>query len=125
MCTAERPRSNTPLAALALLNDPSFVEAARGFAQRILASEETADEARLKFAFHETLSRQPEELESRVLAKTLAEQRAFYASQPQAAEELLSIGLLKLPENVDRVELASWTQVARVLLNLNETITRN
>lgn len=124
-CTAERPRSNTPLAALALLNDPSFVEAARGFAQRILASEETADEARLKFAFHETLSRQPEELESRVLAKTLAEQRAFYASQPQAAEELLSIGLLKLPENVDRVELASWTQVARVLLNLNETITRN
>ncbi len=136
-CTARRSPSNTPLAALALLNDPSFNEAARGFAQRILTEQPNSPkeqeqgpisdemDQRLLFAWRTALHREPDAQEREVLSRTLAEQRAYYQKHPQAAQELLSIGMWPLPEKHDPQELAAWTQVARVLLNLNETITRN
>jgi len=124
-CTAQRPRSNTPLAALVLLNDPTFLEAARAFAQRTLAEGRMTDEERVAFAFREATSRAPDDVERGVLLKLLEKNRARYKSDAQAAAELVKTGLAPVPKDVDVVELAAWTQVCRALFNLNETVSRN
>jgi len=124
-CTAERPRSNTALAALVLLNDPSFTEAARAFAGRILQDGGESTEERLNFAFREATSRPADSEEQRVLTALLKQSFKYYREHPKAADELLSVGLSKSPDGLDRVELASWTAVARAVLNLNEVVTRN
>ena len=123
-CTVERSRSNTPLQALVLLNDPTYVEAARAFAYRAIVQGGAGIEARLRWAYRQALSRDPDSRELGVLAGLLEKHRAEYAADPAAAAKLLSIGESKLPEGVDPVELAAWTSVVRVLLNLHETITR-
>ncbi len=124
-CTAERPRSNTPLAALALLNDPTFVEAARVFATRILQDAEPKDAARLDFAFQRALSRKPDDVERKILTAHLLRTRAEYTQDSDAARALTGIGLAPMNDDVDVVELATWTAIARAVLNLNETNTRN
>ncbi len=125
-CTAQRPRSNTPLAALALLNDPSFVEAARGFAQRIISQcHNDAPAARIEFAFRLALSRSPDDFETEQLFTLWERSQDYYQQHPDAASELLTVGLSPVLEGQSPVELASWTAVARALLNLHEVITRN
>jgi mono/diheme cytochrome c family protein len=124
-CTSQRPRSNTPLAALVLLNDPTFVEAARGFAARILDEGGETDDTRLDHAFRLSVSRNPDEFERELLLELLNENRRQYRDDPASAEKLLEIGLSDLGRNGDAVELAAWTQLARAMLNMNETITRN
>jgi hypothetical protein len=125
-CTAQRPRSNTPLAALALLNDPSFVEAARGFAQRIIAqTPDDSPQARVEFAVRRALSREPDEFERNQLLRLWRGQREYYQSHPQAAAELMKVGLAPVPAEMDPIELAAWTSVARAVLNLHEAMTRN
>ncbi len=124
-CVARRPQSNTPLAALALLNDPSFVEAARVFAERILCDGGESTDARLAFAFHHAVSRVPDARENDLLSKLLASSRKRYESDTKAAGELISTGQAPRAENVDPIELAAWTTVARAILNMNQTITRN
>ncbi|MEX1039640.1 MAG: PSD1 and planctomycete cytochrome C domain-containing protein [Pirellulaceae bacterium] len=123
-CTAERPRSNTPLAALALLNDPSFVEAARAFASRILLEGGDTDEARIRFAYKAALSRplEPDELE--VLVEVLTENREKFRAHPEEAAKLLEVGIASREQQLDAAELAAWTQVARVIFNLDEFIAR-
>jgi hypothetical protein len=121
-CTAERPRSNTPTAALVLLNDPTFVEAARVFAQRILQAE---TEDRIGYAFGEALQRDPDADERQLLEHFVASNRAEYAADSVAAKALIAEGLTPVPEGLDAAELATWTAFARALLNVNETITRN
>jgi hypothetical protein len=123
-CTAARPKSNTPIAALVLLNDPTFLEAARVFAHRVMTEGGTNDERRLAFAFREVTGRTPDDTERTILAKVLAADRARYKSEPEAANEAIHIGLKPVPASMDVVELAAWTGVGRVLLNLSETITR-
>jgi len=131
-CTAERARSNTPLAALALLNDPSFVEAARVLAARLLRETPGAtDERRLQEAFERVLSRPADHVECEELLGLLAAERAHYARHPEEASRLLSIGQYPAPALAPTTpsapspaELAAWTSIARVLLNLHETITR-
>ncbi len=123
-CTASRARSNTPLQALVLLNDPSFVEAARAFAVRLLREQTGSDEERLESAWRRALLRTPDAQELLILARLLASQRAAYRSDPKAAEAVTAIGLTPVPDGLDRIELAAWTAVARALLNLHETITR-
>jgi hypothetical protein len=123
-CTVERPRSNTPLQALVLLNDPTYVEAARVFARRVLAEGGTSTQERLRWAYRQTLSREPSAQESSVLAALFEKHRSEYAAEQVAAQQLISAGEAPVPENVDRAELAAWTSVVRVLLNLHETITR-
>jgi hypothetical protein len=123
-CTAQRPRSNTPLAALVLLNDPTFTEAARAFAQRTLDTKGD-DAAKVAFAFREATSRKPDDFERDVLLKLLAQNRDRYASDPQAAGSLVHVGLTQVKKDSDPVELAAWTQVCRAILNLGEVITRN
>jgi len=124
-CTAQRPRSNTPTAALVLLNDPTFIEAARALAARIITDGGTGFDSRTDFAYRTVLSRSPDSDEREVLASLLEETRKGYELDSTAAPELLSIGGSPIPATIDPIELASWTAVARVLLNLNETVTRN
>lgn len=124
-CTAQRPRSNTPLAALALLNDPTFVEAARAFAARILKKGGDTDESRITFAFRLATSRAPDEAEQSVLLSLLADTRKDFTSDEAAAKKLLATGLAPTQSEVPHNELAAWTTVARALLNLNESMTRN
>jgi hypothetical protein len=123
-CTANRNVSNTPQQALTLLNDPTFVEAARAFAQRVLSSRPGADSTLLEFAYEEALSRpiRANELES--LEHFLAGQRSHYQANPGESKRLAHVGMAQQPTNMDETELAAWTQVCRVILNLHETITR-
>jgi hypothetical protein len=124
-CTAKRPRSNTPTAALVLLNDPTFVEASRAFAARIIREEPGDFSSRLDRAFQLALSRDPEEEEERLLRNLYEKTRDEYASAPEKVAPLLKVGIAPAPEGIPPVELASWTAVSRALLNLNEAITRN
>jgi hypothetical protein len=124
-CTAQRPISSTPTAALVLLNDPSFVEAARVLAAKVLACGATSDEERIRWAWRRVLGREAQSHEAERLSQLLAKHRAEFAADRPAAEALVSIGISPRAENVDVAELAAWTSVSRVLLNLNETITRN
>lgn len=124
-CTADRPRSNTPLQSLVLLNDPSYVEAARAFAELILRHGGSSSGERLHFAFRRAVSRDVTPAESQVLERLLDKHLAEYKSDPAAAGELLSTGARAVPADLNKTELAAWTSVARTILNLHETITRN
>lgn len=124
VCVVSRSNTTTPLQALVLLNDTQFVEAARVFAERILA-QPGDDTARLRWAFSEAVSRPPQSTELRVLSSTLARERQRYAANESAARALLAVGEAPRNRNLDAPEHAAWTQVATLLLNLSETITRN
>ncbi|HEX5472594.1 MAG TPA: PSD1 and planctomycete cytochrome C domain-containing protein [Lacipirellulaceae bacterium] len=124
-CTADRPVSSTPTAALVLLNDPSFLEAARALAAETLAKAPPDDAKRIEWAWRRVLDRKPKPAEAKVLKTLLEKHRQQYAADTKAADAVLSIGISRRPANVDPIELAAWTSVSRVLLNLNETITRN
>jgi hypothetical protein len=124
-CTVERPRSNTPLQALVLLNDPIYVEAARAFAERILRMGSSDMEQRIQFAYRQALCRQARPGELQVLASLYRKHVQQYKEDPSAATALLSIGDHRAPADLDRFELAAWTSVARIVFNLHETITRN
>ena len=123
-CVVQRPRSNTPLQALVLLNDPSYVEAARGLAARLIR-EEVDPRARLDRAFRLVLSRPARPQDASVLMSLVTRHYDQYAAQPAAARALLGTGDSPVPAGTDPAELAAWTSVARVLLNLHETITRS
>jgi len=122
-CVASRTVANTPQQALTLLNDPTFVEAARVLAQRVI-EERQGDEARLERVFWRVLSRGPKPKEKQSLLKLLASQRDFYRGNPKEAELLLNVGYAPRADKRDSPELAAWTSVSRVLLNLHEAITR-
>jgi hypothetical protein len=123
-CAAERNRSNTPQQALVLLNDPTYVEAARSFAARILGECPGGPEERLAWAWQRALQRNPRPDETQVMRELLAQHLEVYRGDPQAAAELLKTGFATVGDSVDQSEWAAWTHVARVLLNLHETITR-
>ena len=124
VCTFLRQRTQTPLQSLVLMNDPSFVEAARGLAERVLREEPKDTDKRLVRAFRHTLGRAPQSDEVVVLQKTYAEQLANFRQDSDAANALLKVGESPLPEKADHSELAAMTAVANVLLNLNETISK-
>lgn len=123
-CVVQRSRTNTPLQALVLMNDPTFVEASRKFSERImLASGETAS-ARIVFAFHSATARRPTAYETRVLLDIFHHQHDVYKKNQSAAVNLLNVGESDRNESLDIAELAAWTTVASVILSLDETITR-
>lgn len=124
-CIAERTRSNIPQQALVLLNDPTYVEAARAFAARILGENHGSLEQRITWAWQQTLQRDPSVDEMRMMSALFEERLASYRGNANAAADLLKVGLSPAPANFDQAELAAWTHVARVLLNLHETITRS
>ncbi len=124
-CVAQRAISNTPLQALVLLNDPSYVEAARVFAARIIVEGGLTAQSRLRWAFRQVVSRSPFADEESVLVEVYDKHLAEYRSDVAAATALLETGLAPAPENLDPGELAAWTSVARILFNLHETVTRS
>lgn len=123
-CTARRDRSNTPLQALTLLNDPTFVEAARAFAARIMRMGGSTTDARIRWAYRMVVSRAPTDPIAAELRGVFDRQLDFFRHQPDDATQLTSVGYAPTPTDIDPAELAAWTGVARVLLNLHETITR-
>jgi hypothetical protein len=124
-CTADRNRSNIPQQALALLNDPTYVEAARAFAARIVTEGGRDATSRITWAWLQALSRAPRADEVKTARALLDKHLAEYARDLPAAEALLRVGLAPAPKQIDPAELAAWTNVARVILNLHETITRS
>lgn len=123
-CVARRPVSNTPLQALTLLNDPSYVEAARVFAQRLLKTDSPDDTSRLNRAFMLALSRNPEPMESEALVALLERHRKDYQEDLESAKALVQTGLAPVDAEIPVTELAAWTSVTQTIFNLNETITR-
>jgi hypothetical protein len=120
-CTALRSYSNTPQQALTLLNDPTFVEAARAMAARLVALPAGTD--RLAHGFRLAMGREIKPSERPSLEKLVAEQSAYYKANPADATKLLKVGFSP-PSAGDPAELAAWTQACRVLLNSHEAITR-
>jgi hypothetical protein len=122
-CTVFRSRTNTPLQALALLNDVTFVEAARALAGRVLREEKTA-EARLRRAFRLAAGRTPRPAELAILKAGLDGHLAHYRKDKAAARKLVAVGDSKPEPSADVAELAAYTAVAGLVLNLDEVITR-
>ena len=124
-CTNERTRSSTPLQALVLLNDPTYVEGARQFAEQIVAQGGSTTAERLNFAFGKALTRPAKTEEIKVLEEVLARHLAEYKVDAEGAKKLLATGYAPMNGKTDVAELAAWTSVARVILNLHEVVTRN
>ena len=123
-CVVARPRTNTPLQALVTLNDPTFVEAARVFAQRILVEGPTDLEGRVKFAFRAALARAPTAAEIRALRGRYQHYLGQFRENREEASKLINVGMAPRPANLDIAEHAAWTALANILLNLDETIMR-
>ncbi|MEC9094364.1 MAG: PSD1 and planctomycete cytochrome C domain-containing protein [Planctomycetota bacterium] len=122
-CVAERAKSNTPNAALALLNDPTFVESARVFAERVLAQKLSINESAAQ-AFQFALLRKPDSVEIDLLVSLYRQNLETYQKDVSLAEALLEVGLKKPEDSLDTASLAAWTQVARALFNLDEFVSR-
>jgi hypothetical protein len=124
-CAADRARSNIPQQALVLLNDPTYVEAARVFAVRIVTEGGENTDDRIRWAWQQAVLRKPDAKELATLRDLVKKHAAEYAADRDSAEALLKVGLKPVPENIDAAELATWTSAARVILNLHETVTRS
>ncbi len=124
-CVVRRSRTTTPLQALALLHDPTYVEAARQFAERILAHGGATTDERIAFAFRTATARKPTAAEAKVLREVFEQQLAAFRKNPEAAAKSLKVGESARNEKLDGAEHAAWTAVARMILNLDETITKS
>ena len=125
-CAVSRARSNTPLQALVLLNDPIYVEAARALAVRIVREGGRSVDDRLQFGYRTVLGRPADTAELQTLAALVTEHQREFAADEQAARDSLEVGAspLAVPDGSTLAELAAYASGARVLLNLHETITR-
>jgi mono/diheme cytochrome c family protein len=124
VCTARRQATNTPLQALALLNDPQFVEAARFLGQRMLKEGGATTADRAGWAFRTVTGRKPSDRELSVLVALYEEQKAGFAANPKDAEKLLAVGDTRSDPKLDKVALAAATALAQAILNHDEAVTR-
>ena len=124
-CTVRRERTNTPLQALMLMNDPQFVEAARYLAQATLDAEVGGTEQRIQWMFQRCLARpaRPEEVKTIISAATTWSQQ--FQDNPEAAKQLITIGEQPAADKYKPAELAAWTMTANLLLNMDEFLTKN
>lgn len=122
-CFTRRSRTNTPLHALVLLNDPTFLEAARKLAERVMQKESTPA-ARLALAYRLALARTPAAAEQTIMLDLLRESLEKFRANPAAATKLLNVGDSPRDQALSEIELAAWATVMNVLLNLDETITK-
>jgi hypothetical protein len=123
-CNVARSRTNTPLQALVTLNDPTFVEAARVFAQKTLTEAPADPDARLIFAFRVAVARTPSSAELQFLKGHYETNLSRYQGDKDAASKLIAVGMSPRPMNLDVAEHAAWTSVCNILLNLDEAIMR-
>ena len=124
VCAVKRTRTNTPLQALVMWNDPTYMEAARKMAERVMLADHPSVENRIIAAFEIATSRKPTEQEAAVLKKVFEAQLDGYRNNPAAVQKLLSIGEAPHNAELDQPRLAAWTMVCSTILNLDETITR-
>ena len=123
-CSVRRSRTNTPLQALVLMNDPTYVEASRKLAERLMTEAGKDADARIDLAFRLTMARSPRSEEAEVLKGIYDQQLAVFRGDPAAADQLLKVGESPRDSKLDPAELAAWTTVTSVILNLDETITK-
>ncbi|MBP6824270.1 MAG: DUF1549 domain-containing protein [Acidobacteria bacterium] len=123
-CTVRDTRTNTPLQSLNLMNDVTYIEAARMLAELMLKEGGATIEQRLAWAFRRVTSRQPNEAEIKALVKNLNSQLEYFTRNPQEAEKLLTVGEKRNDDKLNRAELAAYATTASLLLNLDEVITR-
>jgi mono/diheme cytochrome c family protein len=123
-CSVREMRTNTPLQALALLNEVTFVEAARMLAQRVMIEEPGPPEARITLAFRLALARRPTDGELKVLVGDFERQRVRFREHPAEADKLLRFGEAPVEVRLDAGELAAYTAVASLILNLDEMVTK-
>jgi hypothetical protein len=123
-CTVRQSRTNTPLHALTTLNDTTYIEAARGLAQRILTSGAESPEKRLTLAYRLVVCREPNQQEQTILLAALGRLKREYTADPAAAQKLLAVGESKRNEKVNAVEHAAYTAVCLEILNLDEALTK-
>lgn len=126
-CLVKRPRTNTPLQALTLMNDPAYVEIALALAGRIISERPKADiGARIEYGFELVLGRQPKSQERAYLSEVFQERFQRLKSDPETASQIVKNGgpYIKLPNNITDKEMAAWFYIAGILLNLDETINK-
>jgi hypothetical protein len=123
-CTARRTITNTPLQALVLLNDPTYVEASRVLAEKTLSQAGRDPEKRIDFAFRLATDRKPQPQERAVLLTLAREELAEYRRDKASAMKLIGVGEAKRNPKLDPAELAAWTTVTSTILNMDETITK-
>ena len=123
VCTIERESTNTPLQALVLLNDPQFIEASRHLAFRVI-EKSTDDTERIEYAFKIVLSRPIENNELRILTQRLEQERFYFGENKEAALSFLQVGDSPIQTDIQPAELASWTIVSSLIMNLSEAITK-
>lgn len=123
-CIARRARTNTPLQALVLLNDPTYVEASRKLAERLIREAGRDPASRIDHAFRLALARPASPRERQLLRSLAARELAHYRTDREAAAKLLAVGESSYDHSLDAAELAAWTAVAGVILNLDETISK-
>jgi len=123
-CTVSRPITNTPLQAFVTLNDVTFVEAARVFAERIVREGGDKTSSRLAFAMESALAREPSEAEMRILSALFVEMPAHYRENPAAAKQIVAAGESPAASGIDPIEQAAWTAVAQAIMNLDEMLTK-
>jgi hypothetical protein len=122
VCTVRRARTNTPLQALVTLNDPVYIEASQALARRIVAAGGSTAADRVRFAFRVCASRLPQPVEEERIARLFEEARADFLANPDAARKMATDPLGDPPQRADLSELAAWTVVGNVLLNLDEML---
>ncbi len=123
-CSVSELRTNTPLHALATLNDTTYVEAARALAQELLQGAGADENQRIESAFLRILARKPVAAETELLVGSLSRLRDQYARSPGEAQALLDVGAVPRDTTLDAIEHAAWTNLALALLNLDEAITK-
>ncbi len=123
-CTVKRPRTNTPLQALVLMNDPVYVEAARAFGLRIMKEGGEKLDQRVQFAFRTALGRPPSDVELTNIRQAFLVELSHFTTDRPAANQLIHVGASDPPLDTDICELAAWTIIGNILLNLDETITK-
>jgi len=123
-CRVRRERTNTPLQALLLMNDPQYVEAARAFAGRILKEGGNGDRARVEWALLTATCQKAQPMDIADVLQFLVAERAAFAADPDAAKRLLAIGITKNDGDTPAPELAAWTMVANLILNLDAVLTK-
>jgi hypothetical protein len=124
-CIVRRERTNTPLQALLLLNDPQYIEAARGLAERTMLEGGDTEASRATFLFRTVMGRGPDIEELEELVAAFREELNHFRAEAAAAKSLATSGSIPPNEKLDHAELAAWTIAANVALNLDEVITKN
>jgi hypothetical protein len=122
---ARRERSNTPLQALQLMNDVQHIEAARALAERMIVDGGTTPEERIAFAYRTVLSRKPDADEVKIVRGEFDAHRTQFTQDEEAAKKAIAHGESKPKTNTPPAELAAYTMVANMILNLDETLNRN